>query len=68
MYPSSFEPIEHTDYEHPAPIEERRAAPSWKVWLIVMLAIAAFALIVMIMGDAETATQTTQVVPETPAN
>jgi hypothetical protein len=68
MYPSSFEPIEHTDYEHPEAIEERRAASSWKTWLIVMLAIAAFALIFMIMGDAGTAPQTTQVVPETPAN
>jgi len=68
MYPSSFEPIEHTDYDHPEPIEERRAASSWKTWLAVMLAIAAFAIIFALMGgDPETVTQTSQVVPETPA-
>ena len=68
MYPSSFEPIEHTDYDHPEPIEERRAASSWKAWLAVMLVIAAFVLIIMMMGDPEAATGTTVVLPNTPAS
>ena len=69
MYPSSFEPIEHTDYDHPEPIEERRAASSWKTWLAVMLAIVAFVIIFAMMGgDPEPVTQTSQVVPEAPAN
>jgi hypothetical protein len=68
MYPSSFEPIEHTDYEHVEPIEERHATSSWKTWVIVMLAIAAFVLVFMTMGgDPEAATPTTQVLPNTPA-
>ena len=67
MYPSTFEPIEHTDYDHPEPMEQRRAASSWKTWLVVMLAIAGFALILMMMGDPEAATPTSQVLP-TPAS
>jgi hypothetical protein len=48
-------------------MEQRRAASSWKTWLVVMLAIAGFALILMMMGDPEAATPTSQVLP-TPAS
>jgi hypothetical protein len=68
MYPSSFEPIEHSDYDSLEPMEQRRAASSWKTWLAVMLAIAAFVLIFALMGDPEAATQTSQVLPDAPSS
>lgn len=68
MYPSSFEPIEQSDYDRLEPMEERRAASSWKTWLAVMLAIAVFALIFALMGDPEAATQTSQVLPDAPSS
>ncbi len=68
MYPSSFEPMEQSDIDHPEPMEERRAASSWKTWLMVMLAIGVFVLVFMLMGDPEAATETSQVLSDTPAN
>lgn len=68
MYPSSFEPMEKSDIDHPEPMEERRAESSWRTWLLVMLAIVAVVVVFMLMGDPEAATETSQVLTETPTN
>lgn len=68
MYPSSYEPIEHSDYDHLEPMAERRSGSSWKTWMAVMLAIAVFALIFIMLGDPEAATETSQVLPDTPSS
>jgi hypothetical protein len=68
MYPSSFEPLERGDYEHVEEIEQRHAESSWKTWVVVMLVILAFVLIFVIIGESNSVTSTTQVLPDTPAS
>jgi hypothetical protein len=63
MYPSGFEPVQEVDHVQPDPIEERRVGSSWKIWAIVMLVIAAFALLFVVFGQPESATDTTLTPP-----
>ena len=61
MYPSGFDPTQEIERVQSEPIEERRLG--WKAWVIAVLVIAAFALVFVVFGEPEAATETTLTPP-----
>ena len=63
MYPGGFDPTQEIDQVLSEPIEERRLGSSWKTWAIVILVIVAFALLFLVFGEPDAATENTLTPP-----